>query len=217
MKSSFYKFFSTNRLLKLTSLVLASLLWFFVVSLGRSVIVMDRPIGFKNIPDNLEVVDKPKEVSVSIEGQERLLKKLRHEDVAVVIDLSNVKKGNMFFPLTADNVTLPNTHTVTDISPQTVKLRIEEKITKRVPVRTIIFGLPAPGFAIKGITVVPKTITIKGTENVVAKVYSVKTEPIDVTGIANNFQYRAFIDIGKNSIKVDPTEVEVNIAVSPDK
>lgn len=213
MKSSFRKFFKTNRSLKLTSLVLAAVLWFFIVSQGRSVIVMDVPVGFKNLPDSLEVLDGTQTVSISIEGQERLLKKLRREDIAVVIDLSNVKKGSMFFPLTADNVTLPNMHTVTDISPQTVKLRIEEKVTKRVPVRTVIVGSPAPGFEIKGIEVVPVTITIKGTESVVAKIYSAKTEPIDVTGIADNFQYRAFVDIGKNSFKVDPTEVEVTIAV----
>ncbi|MCK5427540.1 MAG: hypothetical protein KAJ34_07570, partial [Thermodesulfovibrionia bacterium] len=101
MKSSYRKFFKTNRLLKLTSLVLAAVLWFFIVSQGRSVIVMDVPVGFKNLPDSLEVLDGIQTVSISIEGQERLLKKLRREDIAVVIDLSNVKKGSMFFPLTA--------------------------------------------------------------------------------------------------------------------
>lgn len=213
MKSRFNKFFTTNPGLKLASLVLAAVLWFFVVSQGRSVIVMDVPIRLRNIPANLEAVDVPKTINISIEGQERLLKKLRQEDIDVIIDLSYVKKGITFFPLNKDNIALPNLLTVTDISPQAIKLLIEEKVKKRVPVKTIIVGSPAQGFSIKGIEVVPKMIEIKGPESVIAKVYSVKTEPIDITGITSNLQYRAYVDVGKKNIKMDTPEVEVNIAV----
>lgn len=206
------RFFTTNPWLKLASLLLAVVLWFFVVSQGNSAIVMEIPIGFRNLPSHLEVLNGPKSVSIGIKGQERLLKKLRQGDVHVAIDLSEVKKGNMFFPLSFENVTLPNTLTVTDISPQTIKLNLEEKVTKTVPVRIIIVGTPAQGFKVSRMDVIPKMIEIRGTESVIGKVYSVQTEPIDITGISSNLSYRAYLDV--NNIKISVQRVDVRIKVT---
>jgi len=214
MKSRVNKFITTNPWLKLASLILAVALWFFVVSKGSSVIVMDVPIGFKNIPGNLEVVDVPKAITISVEGQERLLKNLRQEDVNVVIDLGNVKEGKAFFPLTDDNIALPKTLTITRISPQGVKLLIEEKMKKHVPVRPIIVGSPAEGFLIRGIEVVPKKVEIEGPKSIITKVHSVKTEAIDITGITGDLQYSAPLNLNnKENIRVDVPEIEVNVTV----
>ncbi len=212
-KGRFNKFITTNPWLKLASLILAVILWFFVVSKGRSVIVMDVPIELKNIPAKLEVVDGPKTVNISIEGQERLLKKLREEDISVIIDLGNVKKGKTFFSLSADNIALPKLLTVNKISPQTIKLMVDKKVKKDVPVRPIIVGSPAVGFLVEGIEVVPKMIQVEGPESIVAKVYTVKTESIDITGVTSSLHYSAYLDVSKENIRVDVSEVEVNIAV----
>lgn len=125
-KNRLSKFITTNPWLKLSSLLLATLLWFFVVSEGRSVITMDVPVRFKNIPARLEVVDSPKTISISIEGQERFLTKLRAEDIRVIINLSKAEAGETSFSLSADDVVLPNSFTVTKILPQTVKLQLKE-------------------------------------------------------------------------------------------
>ena len=214
MKSRFYKLITRNLWLKVTSLVLAVMLWFFVVSKGRSVVVMDVPIGFKDIPANLEVVDSPKTIGVTIEGQERLLKKLRQEDIRAIIDLSNVKKGKTFLSVAPDNITVPRTLTVNEISPQTINLMIEEKVTKHVQVKPIIIGSPLQGFLIKGIEVEPKMIEIKGPESAIEKVYFIKTEPIDITGITSTLQYRAYLNLNnKNNVRVDIPEVDVKITI----
>lgn len=128
-KSKFKKFITTNSMLKLTSLVLAVVLWFFVVSKGRSVVDMDVPVGFKNIPANLEVMVSPETVNVGIEGHKSILKKLRQEDIPVIIDLSNFKEGKTSFMLTTEeNIELQKSVIVNRISPQTVKLLIKEKM-----------------------------------------------------------------------------------------
>ena len=214
MKSRFYKLITRNLWLKVTSLVLAVMLWFFVVSKGLSVVVIDVPIGFKDIPANLEVVDSPKTIGVTIEGQERLLKKLRQEDIRAIIDLSNVKKGKTFLSVAPDNITVPRTLTVNEISPQTINLMIEEKATKHVQVKPIIIGSPLQGFLIKGIEVEPRMIEIKGPESAIEKVYFIRTEPIDITGITSTLQYRAYLNLNnKNNVRVDIPEVDVKITI----
>jgi len=213
MKSKIYKLITTNIWLKLISLMLAVILWFFVVSKGRAVIVLDIPIEFRNVPVNLEVADTPGAISVSIEGHERLLKRLKQEDIRIVIDLSNFKKGKTLYTLHADDIKLPNTLTVTKISPQTIKFTLEKMGKKWVPVKPIIVGSPAEGYSVKKVEVFPRVVEIKGPENIIAKIYAVKTEPIDVTEISDNLQYRAYLNISTKNVTVDNPEIEVNVIV----
>jgi YbbR domain-containing protein len=210
-KSGIKNFITTNPWLKLISLFLAVFLWFFVVSRGRSVITVDAPIGFKNIPAKLAVVDKPGTVSVSIEGQERVLNKLKEGDIKIILDLSDVKKGKNHFPLSLDNITAPKAVNIAEISPLAVELLIEEKVRKNVPVRPIIVGLPAEGFLIRTIEVTPAEVEIEGIRKDVSRVYFVKTDIIDVTGITGNIQYNIPLNLNKDNITTDMPAVEVNI------
>lgn len=130
MKSRLNKFITTNSLLKLISLILAITLWFFVASKGRSVVVVDAPVGFKNIPQELEIIDSTKTVSINVEGQERLLKNLNQDSISVVIDLKNAKSGEIHLPVFKDNVNLPKRLVVTHISPQRIKLVLEKRRAK---------------------------------------------------------------------------------------
>ncbi len=206
-------FFTTNIWLKIASLILAIALWFFVISSGRSGIIMDVPIRFINIPAALEVVDAPKTVSVGIEGQERLLGKLKQNNISAVIDLSKSRTGSAVFSLSRQNIKLPGTLTVTRISPQAISLILEERLEKYVPVKPVIIGLPAEGFEIDKIKIAPETVRIKGARSVITRIHTVKTEPIDITGISKNLKYNAYLDITKFNVRVDTLEVQVNISV----
>ncbi len=217
MKRRFNIFITTNPWLKLASFILAVMLWFFVVSKGRSVISMDVPLGFRNIPAHLEVVESPRTIGITLEGQERLLDKLKKEDINIIIDLSKIKEGKTFFPLSADNITLPKTLTLNKISPQRVRLMVEEKIKKDVTVRPVIVGSPARGFIIEGIVVTPRVIGIEGPKSVIERIYTAKTEPIDISGITNSLQYNAHLDIMKENVRINTHVVSVNISVGKSK
>lgn len=130
MKSRLNRFVTTNFLLKVISLILAIILWFFVVSRGHSVVVVDVPVGFKNIPQELEIIDSTKTVSINVEGQERLLKNLKQDSISVIIDLKNAKSGEIYLPVLKDNVNLPKRLVVTNISPQRIKLVLEKRRAK---------------------------------------------------------------------------------------
>jgi len=58
---------------------------------------------------------------------------------------------------------------------------------------------------------VPETVQIEGPRSLIEKIYNVKTEPIDITGIASGFQYSAQLDVSEKNIKTDPTEVMVSV------
>jgi YbbR domain-containing protein len=206
-------FFSQNIWLKLSSLVFAIILWFFVILSGRTETSMKAPVSFINLPPGLEIMDSPKTVSVVIEGQERLLRSLRQNEISATIDLSNTRAGKVFVTLTKDNIIIPKMLTVSSIDPETISLKIESQLMKSVPVKPAVVGLPQKGFAIVEISVVPAIVALEGPKSAVAKVSSIKTEPIDINGINADLTYKANLNLTDTNIKKNVSKVEVNITV----
>lgn len=206
-------FFTKNIWLKLASLILATALWLFIILSGRTEITMDVPVVYAGLKPQLDMIDSPKKVSISIEGQGSLLKNIRRGEIRAIIDLSKTKSGRSFFTLTKENFKLPKTMLLTDIDPETISVTIESELKKRIPVKPIIVGRPEKGFTIFDIKVVPEYIVIEGPKSLIIKVYSVKTEPIDIKGLNTDLQYKANLDMEDSTIRKSVSKVEVNITV----
>jgi len=206
-------FFTNNIGLKISSLVVAVLLWFFVILSGRAQISMDIPVTFINIPQNLEVFDSLDTISVEIKGQERILKNLKKNEVSAVIDLQNAKAGRAFFTLSKNNIRLPRTLVVTGIDPETISLKIETRLTKTVNVKPSVTGLPEKGFVIADVKVVPDTVVLEGPKSVISKIYTIKTEPLDINGINSDLNYRANLNVSDSDIRKNIDKVDVFISV----
>lgn len=204
---------STNIGLKITSLIIAIALWFFVILSGRSEISMSIPLVFENIPPSLEIVEAPETVNVSIEGQQRLLKSLKQSTVTAAIDLSAAKGGKFYINVSKSDVKLPKTFVVTDVDPETISIRLERKMKKTVSIKASIIGLPEKGYTISEIRVSPDKVELEGPKSAVSEVYTVKTEPIDINGITADLQYKANLNLSDSLIRKNIQKVEVNIFV----
>ncbi|MBI5674400.1 MAG: hypothetical protein HZC48_01065 [Nitrospirae bacterium] len=205
-------FITENLWLKLASIFLAVVLWFFVMSSGRSVIIKEVPVQYINMPQSLEIVEMAKNVSVVIEGQKRLLSGLNQDDISVVVDLENMKAGKNIYSLSRKNIKMPKRLLITSISPQTVNLTLEERLKKEVSVKPVIVGSPEEGFAVEKIKIAPERVLIEGPQSLIRKTYVLKTEPIDISGIYENLQHSASLDITPN-IKTGIREIKVDITV----
>jgi len=202
-----------NIWLKLTSLVLAITLWFFVILSGRSGIILDVPLMYDNIPPGLEVVDFPKTVSIHVEGQEQILKNLKQNEISAVVDLQDAKTGRNFYTLTPENFNLPRTIEITNVDPQTIGLTIEKEFKKTVSVQPAIEGLPERGFVIMEIRVDPDILVLEGPRSIVSKIYSVKTESIDINGLNRDLLYKAKLNLPNSGLRANIQKVDVNILV----
>jgi YbbR domain-containing protein len=119
-------FLKTNTLLKLTSIVLAVILWFFVVSSKRSETVIEIPVRFVNISQSLELIDYQKTISIRIEGQERLLRRLRKDDVNAVINLNGYKEGKVSYHISAEDIRIPGSFVIKNIYPSRINLTLRK-------------------------------------------------------------------------------------------
>ena len=120
-------FFATNIWLKLISLSLAIALWLFVILSGITEIIISAPVTYINIPSDLKVLDSPKSVSVGIEGREKIIEKLKQNEISAVIDLSGAEAGTTSFPVSKDNINLSGALLVTSIAPGAINLTIRER------------------------------------------------------------------------------------------
>ena len=206
---------SKNLGLKITAVLLSILLWVFATSRGLSEIVLDVPLEFKNIPPRLELMYYDvKAVSLNIKGQERLIRTIRPTDIRVWIDLTKAKKGEGIYAINKNNISLPLTVTVKNITPSSVKVSLEESVSRTLKVRPIVVGIPEKGYYIKSISVVPQTVDLEGASSKIKKVDKVKTEPLDVTGRSETLTKDLKLDVSGMNIRTKVDEVKVKVVIA---
>lgn len=201
-----------NITIKIISIALSIFLWFFVTFKGQSETSLEVPLEFKNIPSDMEILRQSvKKINLSISARERILREISNNNIRVVVDLSNVKFGENSIPITKSSVKLPRGVEVLRIDPSTIKLNIDKKEQKNVAVKAFITGKPEKGFVIESINVTPSSINIEGAKKELDKIRVIKTEPIDIEGIRDNFTVQAKIDPGGKIFRSEKDTVYVNI------
>lgn len=205
-------FFRKDLLLKLVSLIVAIMLWFFVVIKGQTEITLNVPLELKYIPKGLGVESKStSSVSISIRGFEQIIKNLKPYDIKVSVDLSKAKKGVNLIDLSSKDVIVPSTLTVTAIEPSTVRIRLEEIRSKKVPVLPEIIGIPRKGYVIETIRVEPETVEVEGLRPHTDRLRYIKTEPISVDNLNESMTFTAMIEPPSGALKISPESVRVKI------
>ncbi len=208
------KLFLENLGLKSSAVVLAVILWFFVVSRGQTEISLNVPVELTNIPAGLEIARRSaNSVNIVFRTYESLGRNIRQENVRVAIDVGKARRGEGILTIKKDDVKAPFGTTILKIEPSTVKVVFEETLSKKVAVKPDIAGSPEAGYYIKGIEVRPEEIVIEGPKSEVRKITTLKTEPIDVTGLKEDFRQEVAIELPNANIrsKADRADVSVRI------
>jgi len=208
------KLLQKNLSLKIIAVLFSVILWIFATHRGLTEMILDVPLEFKNVPQGLVLVNhNVKLVSLSIEGQERLIRNVRQTDARVYIDLSEAKRGKGTYSISKDNLKLARWVTVTNINPSSVKVVLERLVTKTVRVKPVIVGTLKKGFYVTSIDVVPQSVVIEGKSSEVKRVNSVKTEPFDITGCNEPLTQYLRLDVTGRNIKIREEDVKVTIVI----
>lgn len=209
------KLLTENLGLKISAVLISVFLWFFVTSRGQSEIALEVPLEFKNIPVDTGIVNTSvKTVSVTVRGHERPMKNLKASDVRVYVDLGKAKKGVDVFHVNKDDIKLPYALSVLNITPSTVKIKLDETASKTVLVKPVLTGEPEGGFVVRSIKVEPESVVIKGLKSEVRRLRVVKTEPLDITDANKTIIQELNIDTAGLNVTPDAETVKVTINIS---
>jgi YbbR domain-containing protein len=176
-------FITKNPTLKVISLILAVVLWFFVKSKSGGEMALVVPLEFFHTPEGLMVTQVNADaITVRISGSLAQLEPATLTKAKARIDLARARLGVNTFDLLPDNFTFPPGLKITQISPSSINVELDRIIDKVVPVRAILRGRPAPGCRLAAVMVDPPSIRLRGQSSQLGGIKEVLTEEIDISG-----------------------------------
>ena len=200
---------------KLLAIILAVIMWYFVVGEERAEVGLTVPLELINIPQNLIVVNNVVQgIEIRINGPRSLVRALSTENVSKSLDLSSTREGTVSFSISSEGIPLPRGVKITRINPTQVTVVLHKLIIKTVAVHPRVTGTPAAGYELELIQINPEKVEIAGPEEVVEKMESLNTKPIDIQGLKVDLKQRAYPDFRNLQIylaKEVPLEVEVKL------
>ena len=204
--------------LKISAVLISVLLWFFVTSRGQTEMSIQVPLEFKDVPVGLGIANtSAKSVNVTIKGQERIMRNTKPGDIRVFVDLAKAKKGEGSFIITNDDVRLPYAMALMNVDPSTIRVKMEETVSKAVAIKPVLTGIPEKGYEIMAVEVVPNTVVIQGLRSEVRKINEIKTEVMDISGIDETTTQELNVDAGDANIKPEKETVAVTVVVTGGK
>lgn len=200
--------------LKTLAFVLAVMMWFFATYKGQSEMVIEAPIEFKNTPKGFIILNQSvNKVNLQISGHERLLKAMRPLSARIVVDLTNAKKGENEFYFGRNDIVLPATVKVLRLEPTFIRFTLDELITKTVPVRVPVIGIPEKGYRVSLIEASPSVITVEGARSEISDLTLLKTETVDITGLDTDLQQTVKINPGGKNLILKTSEITARITI----
>ena len=170
------RFFSSNLFLKIISVVMACMLWFYVAGDVSSEMVrsVHCSVDYVNVPAHTMLFNQDKEVVVQISGEKQLFTNPSFEKIACEADLSGLDVGKYKL---AVKVTVPKNIKLVSVDPEKVGFELVKYIEKSLPVTIKVKdGIPE-GLFLESVQIHPKEITIKGEESMVSSVKALRVEP----------------------------------------
>jgi len=216
--------------LKLISLCLACLVWFYVTNRKETEITFSLPFRLESIPQNKEISWQSDEyANVRVRGSPLEMRGLTPQQIQVYLDLAGAQVGDNIYYLSAQNVRLPKGLEVAHTIPSHVTLRVEKSLIKQVLVRPNLTGELMSGYNLKKVEISPPTVEIKGGSSAVEAIGHVETYPIDLSGIKEDttrviflrppdepVRFLQVIFVNVNILLENPQEQEVTENVQPE-
>ena len=207
------------------SLILAFLLWLFVVSEKEYDLILDLPIEARNLSAQMAHKEEvPSYASIKIRGTGRnLFKSILLKNYAgfkLVLDLEGISEEyefnlNDYFEKYPRKVVLPlnyNLSFVEIIYPNRIKISLDEYQVKKVPVISNLHILPSPGYMLVGdINFEPKMIEVAGPKKEIALINHVETLNDTISNVTTTFNGKIKVVSNQRLIEYEPTHVQVSL------
>lgn len=189
---------------KLGAVLIASVLWLETVGDPDVATSISVPLQMMNAPKDLEISSNtPGQIRLDVRGRSNRLTPGELADVAVVIDLSDMRPGDRTIPIDASNVRLPDGVTLERAQPSELDLTLEPRVRREVPVRLKIGARPPNGWEIDSTEIIPPSLSISGPASRMRNVTEAETGPVDFSGLQGDGTLTAHAFISDAAVRFD--------------
>ena len=162
--------------LKIMAGVVALALWFYVsgnrtTETTRTLIV---PLEYLNVSPQTTLKAAVKEAEIVLSGAQFVLSAIPQDGVVCEVDLRGVGVGKYRIPVRS---IVPKDVKIMDVKPTHVDVELARFIDRLIPVEIAVEkGLP-PGLFLDMVEILPKNVSVKGSERDIAKIDAVRIAP----------------------------------------
>ena len=177
-------------------------------------------VDFGTVPEGLEVDDpQTSEDEVQVRGPASVVAQVDRVVALVNIDASGIDFDRPVTVVPVDIEGQPIGVGLIEVDPQTIAVRIDVQAveeTRTVPVRPVIDGTPAPGFALEAFSVSPQVVTLRGLPATLAEISEILTEPLIIADASADEEFEADIVLPDGVELVDgEPQVTVSVTIGP--
>jgi YbbR domain-containing protein len=214
------QFLTRNLGWKLVSLLIAFALWIAIAREPELATSLSVPIEFKNIPDDLDIGSNvPDRIHVEVRGPSGRLSRDNLSDLAVVLDLSDAHVGERTYTVHPNNTNLPSGVAFYRAVPSQITLRFDRVMTLEVPVVPVYSKTPE-GYRVRAFQIEPARVRIRGPEERVKGIARVGTDPVDLTGVVSQKEFRTAVNLGDAQLRLEvstPVTLKVTLEKTTQK
>jgi len=210
-------FLFNNLGLKLSSLLVAGVLWAAAQGFQSVELSLDLPIAFSDTPETVVVVGQSvSEVNLRLKGSRAALRSVAEEFSIFPISLVGLEPGTREFVIDTESLPLPRGAEVVARSPSKVELRIEPVIRKRVVIRADIVGALPDGYRIQGIELTPDEVVLEGARGSLRRLREISTRTVDVSELTETTSQQVPLVLEAGQVwrvgaRGEPVEVKILI------
>ena len=190
---------------KFLSLALAILLWFAIVGEPELATSVSAPVEYRNLPRELEISsDVLERIHLEVRGPSGKLQPSRMADTTVVLDLSSAAHpGERTFTISQRNVNLPAGVVLSRAVPAQLRLRLERRLSRAIPVQVRYAGPPPAGYRVVRQEVQPASVQVTGPESRVNQVEAAQTDAIDLSSVVGEASFQTQTFVGDPQVRLE--------------
>jgi uncharacterized protein (TIGR00159 family) len=192
-----------NLMPKVAILLMVTVFWALISSRQGQIITVTAPVRLRGIPDRLALVrSAPEEVDVQLKSYSFLTPLPSKLDISADVDLSSIREGQSNVRIKSSDFRLPSGMEMTAVTPPTIRVVVDRKERRRVPVRVALRR--SNGRSIRGGEIVPDPawVEVEGPAGQVQRVDAVATEEVDVGRLLKGQECRRSLLPPDNNITV---------------
>jgi YbbR domain-containing protein len=204
---------------KLFALALATGLWWATAGEGQLAMSVPAAVQYRNVPQDLELIAEPiDQLFLKVKGPTARLRAPSLAETTVVLDLTNADRpGDQTFTLGPGNLTLPPGVALVRVAPSQVRVRLERRATKEVPVEVRFVGPPPAGYRISYQSTNPQRVRITGPESRLEQIASVETDPVDLASRIGTTEFRVHPYISDPLVRFESEVLPISVKVALEK
>lgn len=203
---------------KLSALILACLFWYIVQ--GEEILEINRRIVVNiKVPEGYMIKGPETRIKdATLRGSRVLLGDFSTKPLEATIRIADGKTGQLRYRIDKEYIRNWDNRIKLTVHDPYITVFVDEMLSRTVPVREFLKGVPGDGYIIEKTVIKPSTITVTGLKSEVSKINEILTEPIDVENLQATKSFEAKLmaqDIPKSGLSVD--KVSVNLLVGEKK